>query len=92
MERATKADKIKFRNWLTGRTLDSPKGTDEKKFAGKYPLLGKMSGKELDARAIELEEEYKARLKRIKKIAPYYIRKWKDTGELANMLDSFSYD
>jgi len=92
MERSTRADKAKFRNWLTGRTSDTLKGSDEKKFAGKYPLLGKMSGKELEARMFQLENEYKMKLKKLKQVAPYYIRKWKDSGEIKSMLDSFSYD
>ena len=91
-ERSTRADKAKFRNWLTGRTSDTLKGSDEKKFAGKYPLLGKMSGKELEARMFQLENEYKMKLKKLKQVAPYYIRKWKDSGEIKSMLDSFSYD
>ena len=92
MERSTMADKMKFRNWLTDRTVDTPKGSDEKKFAGKYPILGKMSGKDLEKRMFQLEDEYKIKMARIKKVAPYYFRKWKDSGEMKKMLDSFSYN
>ena len=92
MARSTKADRKKFRNWLAGRTLETPRGSDEKKFAGKYPLLGKMSGKELVKRMDDLEIEYKIKLAKIKKIAPYYFIKWKETGELKDMLKGFSYD
>ena len=51
-----------------------------------------MSGKQLEQRMLQLEGEYKVRLAKIKKMAPYYMRKWHDSGELKKMLDSFSYD
>ena len=91
MRRQTIADRKKFSNWMRGITLDSPKSSSEKKFAGKYPILGKMTGDEMVLRMIELEKEYNARLEKIRKKAPYYLRKLKDSGKIKQIVNSFEY-
>ena len=91
MGRQTIADRKKFSNWMRGITLDSPKSSSEKKFAGKYPILGKMTGDEMVLRMIELEKEYNARLEKIRKKAPYYLRKLKDSGKIKQIVNSFEY-
>ena len=61
-EAKTKFKKISYRDWLAGRTAKNPKGTDE--------------GKALEKRLLELEKEYKDRVKKLQRGGfQYHLRK-----------------
>ena len=55
-----KARAAKFRNWLANRTLEDKQGT--------------LKGKKLEQRMLQLETEYKIKMKKNMKALPYYFR------------------